>query len=394
MSGKAVNGVAKSALRFVTLIGVVNLFADMTYEGGRGEVGAFLGHLGANGAMIGVVAGGGELAGYAVRSIAGTIADRTGHYWIQAWSGYAINLLCVPALALAGSWPVAAGLVIGERFGRGVRRPVISAVISEAGRTLGGGRAFGLNEVLDQVGATIGPLIVAFAIARSSSFSIGFGVLIVPAVLALVLLAAASAAGRELTPRRDETATPLSKVPRTFWLYAVGGACIAAGYVDFALIAYRFERDHVVSLPLISVWFAVAMAVGGLSAPVFGRLFDRFGAMIVVVAVALGAATTPLAFLGSGIVAEIGAALWGIGTAVQDALLLALVSTVIQGTRKATAFGVYDTIFGIAWFAGSALCGWLVDRSMTGLVAFSVAMQLIAIPFFILPKLHDLRPAS
>jgi MFS family permease len=98
--------------------------------------------------------------------------------------------------------------------------------------------------------------------------------------------------------------------------------------------------------------------------------------------------------LGSGIVAEIGAALWGIGTAVQDALLLALVSTVIQGTRKATAFGVYDTIFGIAWFAGSALCGWLVDRSVTGLVAFSVAMQLIAIPFFILPKLHEFRRAS
>src|SRR5271165_6841608 len=93
---------AKHALRFVLVMGVVNLFADMTYEGARGVNGAFLGHLGASGAAIGVIAGGGELAGYAIRWFSGRIADRTGRYWLEAWVGYAINLLCVPALALAG----------------------------------------------------------------------------------------------------------------------------------------------------------------------------------------------------------------------------------------------------------------------------------------------------
>src|SRR5579863_3052433 len=94
---------SKIALRFVIIMGVVNLFADMTYEGARGVVGAFLGHLGASGAIIGAAAGGGELAGYAIRSVSGAIADRTGRYWLNAWVGYAINVLCVPALALAGS---------------------------------------------------------------------------------------------------------------------------------------------------------------------------------------------------------------------------------------------------------------------------------------------------
>ena len=368
-----------AALRFVVLMGIVNLFADMTYEGGRGEVGAFLGSLGASGFAVGVVAGGGELVGYAIRSLAGALADRTGRYWLEAWAGYLINLLCVPALALAGSWPAAAGLVIGERFGRGVRRPIIGGMIAEAGHSVGEGWAFGLNEALDQTGATIGPLIVAFVIARSG-FRPGFGILIVPAILTFVALAIAQPAGRGLAPRPPQDARAL-RDPAAFRMYAIGGALIAAGFVDFSLIAFRFARDHVVSIPAISAWFAVAMAVAAIASYFLGKLLDRYGPPIIAVSLVLTAAATPLAFMGSGGFAQAGVALWGLGTAVQDAMILAMVARVI-GERRATAFGIYDTIFGIAWFAGSALMGFLVDRSIPGLVAFSVLTQLVAIPFF------------
>ena len=197
----------KRALRFVVIIGIVNLFADFTYEGGRGVVGAFLGQLGASGAAVGAIAGGGELAGYAIRSVSGVIADRTGFYWLDVWVGYAINVLCVPALALAGSWPAAAGLLIGERIGRGIRKPVTSAMLSEAGRSLGSGRVFGINEALDQTGATLGPLAVAFALARGG-FHLGFGMLIVPALLTLAFLLVATAAGQSIVPRDEGRAEP------------------------------------------------------------------------------------------------------------------------------------------------------------------------------------------
>ena len=105
--------------------------------------GAFLGHLGASGAAIGAIAGGGELAGYAIRSVAGAIADRTGLYWIETWAGYVINVLCVPALALVGSWPAAAGLMIGERAGRGIRKPVVSAMLAQAGTRLAAAESSG-----------------------------------------------------------------------------------------------------------------------------------------------------------------------------------------------------------------------------------------------------------
>ncbi len=337
---------AKRALRFVVLIGIVNLFADFTYEGGRGVVGAFLGQLGASGAAIGAVAGGGELAGYAIRSVAGVIADRTGFYWLDVWVGYAINVLCVPALALAGSWPAAAGLMIGERVGRGIRKPVTSAMLSEAGRSLGSGRVFGLNEALDQTGATLGPLVVAFALARGG-FHLGFGILIVPALLTLAFLSVATAAGRSIVPRDEGRVEPAVADWPAFRRYAIGGALVAAGYVDFALIAFRFARDHVVGVPAISIWFAVAMAVGAVTAPLLGRLFDRMGNVVIVLALALTSAATPLAFLGRGAAAEAGVALWGVGIAVQDALLLALVAGVLAHRRRATSFGLYDLIFGI-----------------------------------------------
>jgi MFS family permease len=371
---------SKIALRFVIVMGIVNLFADMTYEGARGVAGAFLGHLGASGALVGAIAGGGELAGYLIRSASGAIADRTGRPWINAWVGYAINMLCVPALALAGSWPAAAGLLIGERVGRGIRKPVIAAALSEAGRHLGSGRAFGINEALDQIGATAGPLIVAFAVARGG-YAGGFGILVVPALATLAFLGVAASARRAVVPPADEGEAAVVRDWPSLRRYAVGGALFAAGYVDFALIAFHFQQSDVMSVPAISVSFAVAMAVGALASPMLGRLFDRIGRPVIALALALTALATPLAFLGHGALAEMGVALWGVGIAVQDALLLALVATVIA-RKKATAFGLYDLAFGIAWFAGSIVSGVLLDRSILTLVLFSTLLQLCAIPFF------------
>src|SRR5438034_11447638 len=100
------------AFRFVLTMGIVNLFGDLTYEGGGSINGAFLSSLGASAAAISIVAGAGEFLGYSLRSVAGYVADRTGRYWTVTCVGYVINLLAVPAMALAGNWYVAAALVI------------------------------------------------------------------------------------------------------------------------------------------------------------------------------------------------------------------------------------------------------------------------------------------
>ena len=98
----------KSAFKFLILLGIVSLFADMTYEGARSITGPYLAILGASATTVGIVAGLGEFAGYGIRIIFGLLADCTGRYWTITIIGYFLNLLVYPSLTLAGSWEISA----------------------------------------------------------------------------------------------------------------------------------------------------------------------------------------------------------------------------------------------------------------------------------------------
>src|SRR4030095_682590 len=97
---------SRSALHFVVIIGIANFFADFTYEGARGIIGPFLGSVRAGAAIVGFVAGLGELMGYGLRSVSGYFADRSHKHWTFAFVGYAINMLAVPAIALTRQCPL------------------------------------------------------------------------------------------------------------------------------------------------------------------------------------------------------------------------------------------------------------------------------------------------
>ena len=370
------------------MIGIANLFADMTYEGARSITGPFLGSLGAGATAVGFVAGLGELMGYGLRSVSGYIAGRTRSYWVFIFTGYAINMLAVPALALAGNWHTAAALMVLERTGKAIRRPAVEAMISHAGKSIGQGWVFGLNEALDQAGATMGPLITALVLYLKGGYKGAFGVLLVSALLCLATLALA----RMFYPRPHELGETPAPVlegragSRVYWFYLAAGALIAAGFADFSLIAFHFQKAGVVAQNTVPVFYSAAMVAGALASLVFGRLLDRVGAPIVVVAFFLGALFAPCVFLGGFGLALVGMILWGIGMGAQDTLLKAVLAGVVPPEKRSAAFGVFDTAFGFAWFAGSATMGLLYDRSIPWLVAFSVVFQLAALPVLALAK--------
>jgi predicted MFS family arabinose efflux permease len=373
---------AKLAFRFVLIVGVVNLFADLTYEGARSVAGPFLGSLGASATIVGFVAGFGELMGYGLRSITGYLADKTHRYWAVIFTGYFINMFAVPALALAGNWPVAAALIVAERTGRAIRKPAVSAMISHAGKSIGQGWVFGLNEALDQTGATIGPLIVALVLYLHGGYRHAFAVLFFSALLCLGTLLVA----RILYPRPHEleerSPEPLRAkgFSKAYGWYLAGAALIAAGFADFALIAFHFQSSAVVPQSVIPVFYAVAMATGALASLVFGRLLDRIGRPVLLVAFSLPILFAPFVFLGGFSLALIGMILWGLGMGAQDSLLKAVLVDLIPADKRSTGFGLFDTGFGIAWFVGSAAMGWLYDRSILSVVIFSVVLQLAALP--------------
>jgi len=378
----------KLAFRFVLAIGIVSLFADMTYEGARGIIAPFLGSLGASATIVGFVAGFGELVGYGLRSVSGYFADRTHKYWAVIFLGYTINLLAVPALALAGNWPLAAMLIVAERTGRAIRRPAVEAMLSHAGSRVGRGFAFGFHEALDQTGATLGPLITALVLYLHGGYHKAFAALLVSALLSLATLVMA----RIFYPRPHELEARAPVVLKTkgfskaYWLYAVAGMFIAAGFADFSLVAFHFQRAGVVSQSLVPVFYSAAMVTGAISALIFGRLLDRIGLPIVLLAFFLGALFAPCVFLGGFGFALAGMILWGLGMGAQDSLLKAVLSGVVPADKRSTAFGVFDTAFGIAWFAGSAAMGLLYGQSIPVLVIFSVVLQLAALPVFVLAQ--------
>lgn len=380
------------ALRFVILLGVVSLFADMTYEAARSITGPYLALLGASATVVGMVAGLGELIGYGLRIVSGVISDRTHRYWTVTIVGYAINLLAVPALALAGTWHIAAAFMMAERFGKAIRAPARDAMLSHAAHGIGRGWAFGMHEALDQIGAMVGPLIVSAVLAWKGSYPGGFAVLIVPALLALAVLAVARNAYPH--PHALEPSFPVGQrlaLRSTFWLYLTAVACIALGFVDYSLAAFHMKTGGLVPDTWIPVIYAGAMGVDALSALIFGRLYDRMGFPVLLAMIAASAGSAPLVFLTGPALLTVGMMLWGVGMGAQESIIRAVVADIVPRDQRASGYGVFNGGFGLAWFVGSALMGLLYDRSLVALAAFSVAAQLAALPLLYFVK-KRLRP--
>ncbi len=373
-----------NAIRFVLLVGVLSLFADCTYEGSRSILGPYLAVLGASATIVGVVTGFGELLGYGLRLVSGRWADATGKFWPITIFGYVVQMAAVPALALTHSWPAAAALIILERVGKATRNPPRDVMLSHAAKQVGGyGLVFGIHEALDQFGAMCGPLLVAFVLAGRGSYREAFAVLLVPAVINLSLVGIA----RWLYPRPQDLESSPPEIggrglPGLFWVYFAGAALVAAGFADYPLIAYHFGKTHSVPNEWIAIFYSVAMAVSGTGSLVFGRLFDRFGFVVLVGLTLVAALFAPLVFLGGFWAALIGAAIWGVGIGVHESIIPAALAPMVPAQRRASAYGLFTAGYGVFWFAGSAAIGILYDASLTATIAFCVVTQLAAAPIF------------
>jgi len=372
------------ALKFVVLIGVVSFFADFTYEGARSITGPYLAILGASATLVGFIAGFGELLGYGLRLVSGRLSERTGEFWPITLFGYVVQMSAVPLLALAPNWRIAGLLIVVERIGKAIRNPPRDVMLSHAAKQIGYGWGFGLHEALDQFGALFGPLVVAAVLAARGNYKTAFAILLVPAIVTLLLLVFA----RFSYPKPEDLEVSVSNVeasglPPVFWIYLVGAGLVAAGFADFSLMAYHFEKASVIPNIWVPVFYSVAMGVSGIGSLLFGHLFDRVGIWILVPLTLIAAASAPLVFLGGFWVALIGSALWGLGMGVHESIIPAAVATMVPHQRRPSAYGIFTAGYGVSWFVGSVIIGRLYDVSLFALIVFSVLAQLVAIPIFV-----------
>jgi Major Facilitator Superfamily len=382
-----------SPWRAVVGFGAVSLAADMVYEGARSITGPLLASLGASALLVGLVTGVGESLALVLRLPFGTRVDRSGGYWPATIAGYALTAVCVPLLAVTpfvGAAGLAVGclLVLAERTGKAVRSPAKSTLLAHAAGPVGLGRGFGVHKALDQVGAFAGPLLVAALIAATGALWPAFLALAVPGAASIGLLVwlrrrtgdplreQARAAGPQ---PRTSLLRASRELPRAFWLFAASTALTTAGLVTFGVISYQLVNHQVVAVAAVPVVYAAAMVAAAAAALIVGWVHDRWGGRTMVVLPVMVAAVPALAFAGTWTVALVGVLIWGAATGLQDSTVKALVAQLVPATRRATAYGMFAAVQGVAAVAGGALAGGLSTRSVPALVGIVAVLQLAAL---------------
>ena len=374
-----------SPLQFVLAFGVVSMLGDFVYEGARSIVGPYLATLGAGAALVGFITGAGEAVALVLRPVSGRISDRTGRQWAITISGYVITFVAVPLLAVARGLWAAAVLVVLERLGKAIRTPARDTMIAQASAELGRGKAFALHEAMDQAGAVLGPLLVALMVAIGS-YELGFGVLAVPAIAAIVVLILL----RRAVPRPAayEGAAPpggagSGRLPRRFWLYAAFTAISVAGFATFGVLAYHLQVRHVVPAAAIPLIYALAMGVDAVAALGSGWVYDRSGLRGLVVVPLLTAVVPFLSFSTSVPLVVAGAAVWGAAMGIHESTMRAAVTDLVPAARRGTGYGTFTAVYGLAWLAGGTLVGALYGRSISAVEAFVVSLQVVALIAFV-----------
>ena len=375
------------AYRLVILFGIVAALGDVVYEGGRSVAGPFLLVLGASAFTVSFIAGFGEFVGYAIRIATGYLADKTRQYWAFVIAGYLL-IGAIPLLVLAGSWEIAACLLIAERIGKAVRSPAKDAVLSHATTSIGSGWGFGLHEALDQIGAVAGPLLFVAALAANGDYRGGFALLAIPFVLLIVALAAAWKSMPD--PLGFEAGIPGSRPQnagkrengenRKLWLYAVFTALTMAGFVVFPLLAFHYKALGIIPDAEIPLFYAIAMGVDAVAALVIGRAYDRYGIGVLALVPVTGILIALVAFSPSYLAALAGAVLWGVSMGMQETVLRAAVADFTAMGERGFAYGIFNTIYGGAWFAGSVAIGALYTVNPIYAAGFMVLLQAAALP--------------
>lgn len=390
---------------FIILFGIVSLFSDMTHEGASSIRGAYLSLLGASAATIGFISGLGELIGYSMRYVFGKLTDKSKQYWPMTIAGYVLDIIAVPALALVGEhgWIAACVLLVIQRMGKAIKKPAKDTIMSFAASQEGVGKSFGIQEVLDQIGAFIGPVLLYLVMLFKTEgttfeiYSTCFAVLAIPGAITLILLIVTRCKfpnPEHFEPEPKEY-VPF-KIKKEFILYIAGISLFAFGFIDYSIIIMHVSRTYshlasglsetsaLVSTGSLPLLYAGAMLVDAVAALFFGMMYDKNGVKALVWSTVISAPFAVFVFAFDSVpMLLIGVALWGVGLGAQESILKAAVTSMVPKASRATGYGVFECSFGAFWFLGSWLMGVLYDVSIPAMIAVSVIAQLAAIPLYI-----------
>lgn len=393
----------KKAIQLIFFFGLISLFGDIVYEGARAVNGPYLKSLAVNAAVVGLVVGIGEFAGYALRLLTGYFADKTKAYWVFTFIGYGL-IISIPMLSLTDIWQIAAVLMVAERLGKGIRAPAKDTIVSSAAKRIGTGKGFAIQEVMDQFGALLGPLIFTayFALTgggvkNAQDYRNAYALFWIPFLLVMIFVVIAYIKvpdSSKLEPLKKEDEP--DKITELFWIYNIFSFFTALGLLNFAIMGYHFKAKGIVSDAMIPVFYAIAMAIDGFAAYIMGTYYDKLkkdtqnnagGLIILIILPVLSSLIPFFAFANNFIMALIASLLLGIVMGGQETIMKAAIADITPIKKRGTGYGIFNFSFGLAMLFGSYLAGLLYDISITYLTILIVFLQLISVILFILMRI-------
>jgi MFS family permease len=364
------------------MLGFVSLLMDVSSELVHALLPVFMvTTLGTSALVVGILEGLAEATPPIVKAFSGALSDALKNRKWVATAGYAISAAAKPLFVIATSTGMVAGARLLDRVGKGVRGAPRDALIADVTTKEQRPAAYGLRQSLDSVGAIVGPLLaIALMVAWHDDVRSVFLVAVIPAGLAVALLvlgvqepnAPASATKKSTSPR-----VAWRELGAPFWSITIIGTLFSLVRFSEAFLVLR-AQDRGLALTLVPLVLMTTNFVSAATAFPFGKLADRFdhrkllGASLLVLAVA----DACLAVNAHWGVVLVGVALWGLQLAMTQGVLSAIVADSVPAEFRATAFGVFGAVTGIATLLASVGAGalWLVSPSTTFVVAAIVSL--------------------
>ncbi|MBI5640279.1 MAG: MFS transporter [Nitrospirae bacterium] len=349
----------------VTVAGLISFFMDVSSEMIYPLVPLFLTNvLGVNKSVIGLIEGIAESTASLLKVFSGWFSDRIGNRkWLMA-AGYGISTLSRPIVALASGWHQVLGARFIDRFGKGVRTAPRDAIIAESADRTHLGRAFGFHRAMDTMGAVVGPALAFFFLGLfSNDYRRVFWLSMVPGAIAVLLIIFfISEKKKASAAHADRPKLTLNHFDWKFRFFVVIAGIFAFGNSSDVFLILRAQQVGV-STVMIPVVYLIFNLVYSLSSIPAGVAADRFGKKRVIL---MGFVLFAFLYYGFAIasgtrVIWILFGLYGLFMGLTEGIQKAFLATIIPQDFKATAFGVYNTIVGLAMLPASLIGGWLWD---------------------------------
>jgi len=376
---------SKSAYAAIILLGIVSLMGDTVYEGSRGLVPDYLKFLGASALIVGLVGGFGEFLGYALRLVSGVLADTTRAYWFFIILGYGL-IGAIPLLGFANIWEIAIILILLERLGKAFRTPARDTVLSVIGKNVGAGKAFGVHELLDQVGAVAGPLLVAALMFYSSdNYRLTFSFLLLPFVmLVLTLIYTYRKIGSEPITEPKTTNMKGKALGKPFYTYTFAVMINTIGLFPVGLILFKAS---VILQPeklqwMVPLFYVLIQGIDAFFALLSGYAYDKFGMKFLTLPFILSLFPPLFAMSDAGLSSlVVASAFFGIVLGMQESIYRAAVSEFTPVSSRGTAYGIFSTALGFGFLISGGVYGSLIDFNAPFSVTllFVILTQAIAI---------------